>query len=98
MFLALIVTVVATGFVWHRYRRRRLDGAAAVGVGVGENGRGGSGGVQREKPILWDVYLGRQGGEDEVEVEDIKGKGSEHWGGGSGLNERDGAWMGMKVR
>ena len=69
-------------------------------MGMGMNGsRDGSVGGEREKPVLWDVYLGRQGEVAVEEVDDMKGKGrSETWRGGGSLNVHDGTWTGMKVR
>ena len=65
---------------------------------MGANGRRGAG--EKERPVLYDVFVGKRDGEDEDEDEDeevvVKGKGKSegNWG---GLNVQSGSWFGMKV-
>ena len=70
---------------------------------MGANGRRGAGvgAGEKERPVLYDVYVGKRDGdgdEDEDEDEEVvvkgKGKSEGNWG---GLNVQSGSWFGMKV-
>ena len=70
-------------------------GGIAVG---GVNGRTRRGiNVEKEKPVLYDVFLGKRSEEESAEQGVEKGKGKSDDLAGGGLNVQDGRWLGMKV-
>lgn len=63
--------------------------------GLGGDG-GGSGVNLKEKPVLWDVYLGRN--DESTTVDGAKGKGKSGWfGRGEPATGAAGEWKDLKV-